>query len=173
MALRSHSARSRQPSAIRPKPAFSLRKAPRLFARNGLAARPRQTDAGHGRAGSIRLPVPFQQPGLAQAFDDARLLRNEGRVVGLRDACPGLRVGIDFAQFGDRLLRLEGICEPGGVCLSEDAYRQVKSRLELKVADLEHFPVGLNRRGFPNRFGSDSCFWPAKGAGAHGQILIR
>src|SRR5271166_6085579 len=32
--------------------------------------------------------------------------------------------------------RLEGICEPGGVCLSEDAYRQVKSRLELRVADL-------------------------------------
>src|SRR6516164_1492712 len=35
--------------------------------------------------------------------------------------------------------RLEGICEPGGVCLSEDAYRQVKSRLDLKVSDLgEH-----------------------------------
>jgi class 3 adenylate cyclase/TolB-like protein len=32
--------------------------------------------------------------------------------------------------------RLEGICEPGGICLSEDAYRQVKSRLELAVADL-------------------------------------
>jgi adenylate cyclase len=32
--------------------------------------------------------------------------------------------------------RLEGICEPGGVCMSEDAYRQVKSRLELQVADL-------------------------------------
>ncbi len=32
--------------------------------------------------------------------------------------------------------RLEGICEPGGVCLSEDAYRHVKSRLELQVADL-------------------------------------
>ena len=32
--------------------------------------------------------------------------------------------------------RLEGICVPGGVCLSEDAYRQVKSRLELQVADL-------------------------------------
>ena len=32
--------------------------------------------------------------------------------------------------------RLEGICEPGGVCLSEDAYRQVKSRLELQAADL-------------------------------------
>src|SRR5271166_1203558 len=32
--------------------------------------------------------------------------------------------------------RREGICEPGGICLSEDAYRQVKSRLELQVADL-------------------------------------
>jgi len=32
--------------------------------------------------------------------------------------------------------RLEGICEPGQVCLSEDAYRQVKSRLALQVADL-------------------------------------
>ena len=32
--------------------------------------------------------------------------------------------------------RLEGICEPGAICLSEDAYRQVKSRLELQVADL-------------------------------------
>ena len=32
--------------------------------------------------------------------------------------------------------RLEGICEPSGICLSEDAYRQVRSRLELQVADL-------------------------------------
>jgi TolB-like protein len=32
--------------------------------------------------------------------------------------------------------RLEGICEPGGICLSEDAHRQVKSRLELPAADL-------------------------------------
>jgi TolB-like protein/tetratricopeptide (TPR) repeat protein len=32
--------------------------------------------------------------------------------------------------------RLEGVCEPGGVCLSEDAYRQVKGRLDLKVTDL-------------------------------------
>ena len=32
--------------------------------------------------------------------------------------------------------RLEGIAKPGGICLSEDAYRQVKSRLDLKVSDL-------------------------------------
>ena len=32
--------------------------------------------------------------------------------------------------------RLEGICEPGAINLSEDAYRQVKSRLDLTVSDL-------------------------------------
>ena len=32
--------------------------------------------------------------------------------------------------------RLEGICEPGAVCLSVDAYRQVKGRLDLAVTDL-------------------------------------
>jgi adenylate cyclase len=32
--------------------------------------------------------------------------------------------------------RLEGIAKPGSICLSEDAYRQVKSRLDLKVRDL-------------------------------------
>ncbi|HME86473.1 MAG TPA: adenylate/guanylate cyclase domain-containing protein, partial [Roseiarcus sp.] len=32
--------------------------------------------------------------------------------------------------------RLESICEPGAICLSEDAYRQVKARFDLKVSDL-------------------------------------
>jgi adenylate cyclase len=32
--------------------------------------------------------------------------------------------------------RLEGVAKPGAICLSEDAYRQVKSRLDLKVSDL-------------------------------------
>src|ERR1700723_1618942 len=32
--------------------------------------------------------------------------------------------------------RLEGIAKRGAICLSEDAYRQVKSRLDLKVSDL-------------------------------------
>ena len=32
--------------------------------------------------------------------------------------------------------RLEGIAEPGGICLSEDAYRQVRGRLDPAVADL-------------------------------------
>jgi adenylate cyclase len=32
--------------------------------------------------------------------------------------------------------RLEGIAQPGGICLSEDAYRQVSGRLDMAVADL-------------------------------------
>src|SRR5579863_8751293 len=32
--------------------------------------------------------------------------------------------------------RLEGIAAPGAICLSEDAYRQVKGRLDLAVSDL-------------------------------------
>jgi len=32
--------------------------------------------------------------------------------------------------------RLEGIAKPGAICLSEDAYRQVKQRLDLRVTDL-------------------------------------
>src|ERR1700756_2283661 len=32
--------------------------------------------------------------------------------------------------------RLEGIAKPGAICLSEDAYRQVKARLDLTVSDL-------------------------------------
>jgi adenylate cyclase len=32
--------------------------------------------------------------------------------------------------------RLEGVCEPGAICLSEDAYRQVRDRLKESFADL-------------------------------------
>jgi len=32
--------------------------------------------------------------------------------------------------------RLEGIAKPGAICLSEDAYRQVKARLDLAISDL-------------------------------------
>ena len=34
--------------------------------------------------------------------------------------------------------RLEGIAKPGAIALSEDAYRQVKGRLDLSVSDLGH-----------------------------------
>jgi adenylate cyclase len=59
-----------------------------------------------------------------------------------------LRVGIHLGDIveesdGDLMgdgvniaARLEGIAKPGAICLSEDAYRQVKSRLDLAVSDL-------------------------------------
>ena len=37
--------------------------------------------------------------------------------------------------------RLEGIAKPGAICLSEDAYRQVKGRLDLKASDLGLTPL--------------------------------
>ena len=37
--------------------------------------------------------------------------------------------------------RLEGVAKPGGICLSDDAYRQVKWRLDLKVSDLGPVPL--------------------------------
>ena len=42
--------------------------------------------------------------------------------------------------------RLEGICEPGAICLSEDAYRQVKGRLDLAVSDLGPSKAQEHRR---------------------------
>src|SRR5450755_3340511 len=32
--------------------------------------------------------------------------------------------------------RVQGLAKPGGICLSEDAYRQVRARLDLAVTDL-------------------------------------
>jgi class 3 adenylate cyclase len=37
--------------------------------------------------------------------------------------------------------RLEGVAKPGGICISDDAYRQVKSRLDLRVSDLGPVPL--------------------------------
>jgi TolB-like protein/class 3 adenylate cyclase len=37
--------------------------------------------------------------------------------------------------------RLQGIAKPGGICISDDTYRQVKSRLDLKVSDLGPVPL--------------------------------
>ena len=43
--------------------------------------------------------------------------------------------------------RLEGIAKPGAICLSEDAYRQVKSRLDLAVSDLGATQLKYRRAG--------------------------
>ena len=42
--------------------------------------------------------------------------------------------------------RLEGIAQPGAICLSEDAYRQVRARLDLAVSDLGDKAAQEHRR---------------------------
>jgi adenylate cyclase len=46
--------------------------------------------------------------------------------------------------------RLESMAKPGAICLSDDAYRQVKGRLDLVVSDLGRF----SSRTSPSRSGS-------------------
>ena len=56
--------------------------------------------------------------------------------------------------------RLEGIAKPGAICLSEDAYRQVKGRLDLKVSDLG--PTQLKNIAEPIRVYSLEIGQPAQ-----------
>src|SRR5262252_9586087 len=46
------------------------------------------------------------------------------------------RIGIHLGDVVNITARLQGVAKPGGICLSDDAYRQVKSRLEVPVAEL-------------------------------------
>ena len=56
--------------------------------------------------------------------------------------------------------RLEGVAEPGAICLSEDAYRQVKGRLDLAVTDLG--PTQLKNIAEPVRVYSLEVGTPAQ-----------
>jgi TolB-like protein/class 3 adenylate cyclase/Tfp pilus assembly protein PilF len=58
--------------------------------------------------------------------------------------------------------RLEGIAKPGGICISDDAFRQVKSRLDLKVSDLG--PQSLKNIAEPVQVYSLDADQPAKAA---------
>jgi class 3 adenylate cyclase len=56
--------------------------------------------------------------------------------------------------------RLQGVAKPGAICLSEDAYRQVKQRLDLKVSDLG--PTRLKNIAEPMRIYSLEVGQPAQ-----------
>ena len=56
--------------------------------------------------------------------------------------------------------RLEGVANPGGICISDDAFRQVKSQLDLKVSDLG--PVTLKNIAEPIRVYSLEVGGPAQ-----------
>ncbi len=60
----------------------------------------------------------------------------------------GINLGDVVEQAGDLLgdgvniaARLEGLAEPGGICLSDDAYRQVRDRVEVGFEDLGEVEV--------------------------------
>jgi TolB-like protein/class 3 adenylate cyclase len=70
--------------------------------------------------------------------------RNAGTPAGRRmEWRIGIHIG-DVLIEGDDILgdgvniaaRLEGIAEPGGICISEDAFRQVRGKVEVEFADL-------------------------------------
>src|SRR3984885_13961110 len=81
----------------------------------------------------------------AIAIQNAMIERNVGVSADRRiDFRIGIHLGdvveeSDGDLMGDGVniaARLEGIARPGAICLSEDAYRQVKGRLDLAVNDL-------------------------------------
>jgi adenylate cyclase len=56
--------------------------------------------------------------------------------------------------------RVQGLAKPGGICLSEDAYRQVRARLDLAVKDLG--PIQLKNIAEPMRLYSLEVGVPAQ-----------
>jgi adenylate cyclase len=88
------------------------------------------------------------------------------------ERCIEFRVGIHLGDVveesdGDLMgegvniaARLEGVAKPGAICLSEDAYRQVKQRFDLKVNDLG--PTQLKNIADPIRVYSLEVDQPAR-----------
>jgi adenylate cyclase len=64
--------------------------------------------------------------------------------------------------------RLEGVAKPGAICLSEDAYRQVKSRLDLAVSDLGPTKLKKHRGTDPGLFAGSRRPHPDKACAASG-----
>ena len=99
----------------------------------------------HRRRQPHRVPQRGRRGALAIEVQNGLIERNAGLPPERRIE---FRVGIHLGDvveesdgdlMGDGVniaARLEGICKPGAICLSEDAYRQVKGRLDLAVSDL-------------------------------------
>jgi TolB-like protein/class 3 adenylate cyclase/tetratricopeptide (TPR) repeat protein len=89
---------------------------------------------------AVRCAVEVQRGMASRNSDVAQDKRIEFRV--------GINLG-DVVVEGDDLLgdgvnvaaRLEGIAEPGTICLSDDAYRQIKGKIDLAVRDLGEQPL--------------------------------
>jgi adenylate cyclase len=91
----------------------------------------------------------------ALEIQDAMVERNAGVP---EDRCIVFRIGVNVGDIveesdGDLMgdgvniaARLEGVCAPGAICLSEDAYGRVKARLELALAGFNYCMDGNTSR---------------------------
>src|SRR5712691_554094 len=85
--------------------------------------------------GAVDCALALQQPTAERNAGIAGERRMEWRI--------GIHLG-DVLVEGDDILgdgvniaaRLEGIAEPGGICISEDAFRQVRGKVEAEFADI-------------------------------------
>ena len=107
-----------------------------------------------GCAREIQYAMIDRNAGIA---DDQRILFRIGIHVGdVVEESDGdlMGDGVNIAA------RLEGVAKPGAICLSEDAYRHVRSRLDLKVSDLG--PTALKNIAEPVRVYSLDVGMPAQ-----------
>jgi class 3 adenylate cyclase len=85
--------------------------------------------------GTVECALALQQLAAGRNAGIAEERRMEWRI--------GIHLG-DVLVEGDDILgdgvniaaRLEGIAEPGGICISEDAFRQVRGKVEAEFADI-------------------------------------
>src|ERR1700745_2195748 len=91
----------------------------------------------------LEVPSVVDAVEYAVAVQAVMAQRNEGVPKDLRML---LRIGINLGDIlieGDDILgdgvnvaaRLEGLAEPGGICISDDSYRQVRGKLDVAFED--------------------------------------
>ena len=91
----------------------------------------------------LRFPSVVEAVSCAVAMQGGMAKRNQDIPAGDRIE---FRIGVNIGDvivdkgdvFGDGVniaARLEQIAPPGGICLSEDAYRQVRGKLDIAIAD--------------------------------------
>jgi len=80
----------------------------------------RRNSARHGRT-KYRCYSRSSKSNFASASTSANIIIDENDIFG---------DGVNIA------VRLEGIAEPGGVCISDDAYRQIRGKLDTAFDDM-------------------------------------
>jgi adenylate cyclase len=103
----------------------------------------------------LRFPSVIEAVSCAMAMQSGMAKRNHDIPIGDRIE---FRIGINIGDvivekgdvFGDGVniaARLEQIAPPGGMCLSEDAYRQVRGKLDIPIVDAgEHSLKNISHR---------------------------